>query len=184
MAHFDVWNLFSECLKGNSGGITRDKLMIHVNFSWQDLNKCNQSVFPPGLTTPSQSFFRPWRSLQVTHRPRVFFLGPGRTWQDRPWPVLFMLAHGNAIWLVWMITTATAGWPAASRNQGHSTSALHTFPALFSSACRWIIHPVQLGGTNLLHTNTNTHSLTHTHPHSLTHSHTKTAYSVYSHNNL
>lgn len=76
--------------------------------------------------------------------PGVVF-GPGRTWQDRPWPVLFMLAHGNAIWLVWMITKATAGWPAASRNQGHSTSALRTFPALFPSACRWIIHPVQHG---------------------------------------
>lgn len=107
----------------------------------------------------------PMLSLQVPYWPRVVF-GPGRTWQDRPWPVLFMLAHGNAIWLVWMITTATAGWPAASRNQGHSTSALRTFPALFSSACRWIIHPVQLGGTDLLH------------------KHYKTAHSVYWYNNL
>lgn len=69
-----------------------------------------------------------------------------QAWQDRPWPVLFMLAHRNAIWPVWMITTATAGRPAASGNQGHSTSALHAFPALFPSACRWIIHPAQVGG--------------------------------------
>ena len=117
------------------------------------------TVFPPALNTRSYHLALqslptgPALSLSLSlslsrslcrYRigPELFF-GPGRTWQDRPWPVLFMLAHGNAIWLVWMITTATAGWPAASRNQGHSTSALRTFPALFSSACRWIIHPVQ-----------------------------------------
>lgn len=114
------------------------------------------NCFPHGLTTPFRHLALqnlsadPTLSLQVPYWPRVVF-GPGRTWQDKPWPVLFMLAHGNAIWLVWMITTATARWPAASRNQGHSTSALRTFPALFSSACRWIIHPVQLGGTSLQH---------------------------------
>lgn len=115
-----------------------------------DAGNTTTTVFPPehAFLSPSsaKSSCRPDSLSLSLSRYRIgpeLFFGPGRTWQDRPWPVLFMLAHGNAIWLVWMITTATAGWPAASRNQGHSTSALRTFPALFSSACRWIIHPVQ-----------------------------------------
>lgn len=111
---------------------TQPRLYFHVNT--RSYHRALQSL--PAGPTLSLSLSR------YRIGPELFF-GPGRTWQDRPWPVLFMLAHGNAIWLVWMITTATAGWPAASRNQGHSTSALRTFPALFSSACRWIIHPVQ-----------------------------------------
>lgn len=114
---------------------------------------CHQSACPPGLTTPSHHLALQSLPARLSLPPCCIRVlpGPGRTWQDRPWPVLLMLAHGNAIWLVWMITTATAGWPAASRNQGHSTSALRTFLALFSSACRWIIHPVQLGDTNVEH---------------------------------
>lgn len=142
--------LFSQCTKRAIKRDTCDKYMINTTCRLIGINKSVSSTTHSHHLAQQSVSTGPALSLQVPYWPRVVF-GPGRTWQDRPWPVLFMLAHGNAIWLVWMITTATAGWPAASRNQGHSTSALRTFPALFSSACRWIIHPVKLGGTNLLH---------------------------------